>query len=85
MREGRVRGIACMSTDEITIHVTAEVAQAYRTASAEDRRRMDLLVGFQLTEFLRSPDSLEEVMDAMSREARQRGLTPADLDCLLHD
>ena len=74
-----------MKTEEITIHVDPELARAYRAASEEDRRRMDLLVTFQLTEFLRSPESLEEVMDEMSREAQQRGLTPALLDSILHD
>jgi hypothetical protein len=74
-----------MKTNEITIHVNPEVAKAYWDASQEDRRKMELLVNFQLTEFLRSPESLEEVMDEMSREAQQRGLTPAILDSILHD
>ena len=74
-----------MKTDEITIHVNPEVAKAYWDASQEDRRKMELLVNFQLTEFLRSPESLEEVMDEMSREAQHRGLTPALLDSILHD
>lgn len=74
-----------MKTDEITIHVDAEVATAYRTATEEDRRKMDLLAGFQLAEFQRSPESLEKVMDDMSREAQERGLTLQILDSILHD
>ena len=74
-----------MKTDEITIHVDPAVAGAYRAASQEDRRKMDLLVSFQLLEFLRSPESLEEVMDEMSREAQQHGLTPAIMDSILHE
>ena len=74
-----------MKIEEITMHVTPEAAQAYRAASDENRRKMDLLVSFQLTEFLRSPESLEEVMEEMSREAQQRGLTPAILDSILHE
>ena len=72
-----------MKTEEITIQVPAELARAYRTASEEDRRKMDLLASFQLTEFLRSRESLEEVMDEMSREACPRGLTPEILDSIL--
>ena len=74
-----------MKTEEITIHVDPVVAQAYRAASEEDRRRIDLLVSFQLTEFLRAPESLEDVMDEMSREAHERGLTAEILDSIVHD
>jgi hypothetical protein len=74
-----------MKTAEITIHVDPEVATAYSSASEEDRRKMDLLAGFQLTEFLRSPESLEDVMAEMSREAQQHGLTPGNLDSILHE
>ena len=74
-----------MKTDEITVSVNPEVACAYRAASEEYRRKMSLLVGLQLTDFLRSPESLEDVIGEMSREARQRGLTPEILDSLLHE
>jgi hypothetical protein len=74
-----------MKSDEITIHVTPEVAKAYYAASVEERRKMDLLANMQLAEFLQSPESLEEIMDEMSNEARQRGLTLDTLDSLLHD
>jgi len=74
-----------MKTDAITIQVDADVAQAYRAASDEDRRKMDLLASFQLTEFLRSPGSLEDIMDEMSREARQNGLSPAALTAILDE
>jgi hypothetical protein len=74
-----------MKTNEITIHVDVAVATAYRAASDEDRRKMDLLAGFQLAEFQRSPESLEKVMDDMSLEAQERGLTPQILDSILHD
>jgi hypothetical protein len=78
-------GRVSMQTQEITVHVSPEVAEAYRAASPDDRRKMDLLVGFQLTEFLHSPERLEEVMDEMSHEAQQRGLTAKLLDSILHD
>jgi hypothetical protein len=74
-----------MSTDAITIHVNSEVAQAYLSASEEDRRKMDFLAGFQLAEYLRSPEPLEKVIEDMSRETQSRGLTPEILESLLHD
>ncbi len=74
-----------MKTDAITIHVDHEVAKAYLAASEDDRRKMDLLAGFQLTEFLHSPESLEKVIDDVSREAKERGLTPEILDSILHE
>ena len=74
-----------MPTGEITIHVESGVADAFRSASEEDRRKMDLLVSLQLNEFVQSPPSLEEAMKAMSDEARRNDLTPEILDSILHD
>jgi hypothetical protein len=74
-----------MKTAEIKIHVDPEVAMAYTSASQEDRCKMDMLVGFQLVEFLHSPESIEEVMAEMSREAMQHGLTSESLDSILHE
>jgi hypothetical protein len=74
-----------MNTETITIHVSPQVATAYRTASEEDRRRLDLLVSLQLTDFLRSSDSLEDAIEDMSREATATGLTPEMLDSIIHE
>jgi hypothetical protein len=74
-----------MITDTITVRVPADVARAYKAASDEDRRKMDLLMGFQLTDFARSSHSLDESMNAMSREAQRNGLTPEILKSILDD
>jgi hypothetical protein len=74
-----------MDTDEITIRVNHEIADAYWRASPPDRKRMDVFLEFQLAEFLKSPESLEQVMDEMSEESQRRGLTPATLDSILHE
>jgi hypothetical protein len=74
-----------MSTAEITIKVDADLADAYRSASEQDRRKMDLLASLQLTKYLRSHESLEEAMDAMSQEASRNGMTPEILDSILND
>lgn len=72
-----------MKRETITISVTPQVAMQYRAASEEVRRKMDLLVNFQFSEFLKSSDSLETVVNAMSQEAASTGLTPEILDSIL--
>jgi hypothetical protein len=74
-----------MTTGEITVQVDAEVARAYQSASEEDRRKMGLLVNLQLAEILRYGEPLEKIMDEMSREARQNGLTQATLASILRE
>jgi hypothetical protein len=73
-----------MKTEAITVHVSPQIATAYRAASPEDRRKLDLLVSLQLTEFFTSGESLEKVMDEMSQEAVSAGLTPEILDSILN-
>ncbi len=74
-----------MSSAEITIQVHPDVARAYKAASESDRKKMDFLVSRRLTDYMQSTQSLDEVMDAMSREAQQNGLTPEILDSILND
>ena len=62
--------------DTITVAVDADVAQAYRTVSERDRRKLDLLVNLRLREATRSSQSLREIMEEISRGAQERGLTP---------
>ena len=74
-----------MKSETITIHVSPQAAMAYRAASTDDRRKLDLLVSLQLTKFSSSGDSLEKVMDDMSQEAAAAGLTPEILDSILNE
>ncbi len=73
-----------MRTETITVHVSPQAATAYRTASAEDRRKLDLLVSLQLTGLLSQGDSLEKVTEDIGQEAAAAGLTPEILDSILH-
>jgi hypothetical protein len=73
-----------MQTEAITVHVTPQAATTYRTASEEDRRKLDPLVSSRLSEFSKSNDSLATIMDAMSQEAANAGLTPEVLETILH-
>jgi len=70
---------APMETTTIRIRVSPTAARAYEQASEEDRRKLDALLDLKLTEATSPRRSLEEVMEAMSREARERGLTPEAL------
>ena len=71
--------------DTITVVVDADVAQAYRTVSDRDRRKLDLLVNLRLREATRSSQSLREIMEEVNRSAQERGLTPKILRSILGD
>ncbi len=74
-----------METKTITIHVDAEMAQAYESASQEERRKLDVLLNLKLREVTRKKRPLEEIMDEISRSAQERGLTPEILDSILNE
>jgi hypothetical protein len=74
-----------MAVEEITIHVDAESARAYRGASEQERRKLDTLLSLRLHEALHSAGSLEQLMRDISRKAQERGLTPEILDSILHE
>ena len=71
--------------DRITVSVDADVAQAYRAVSDRDRRKLDLLVNLRLRDATRSSQSLREVMEEISRNAQQRGVTPEILESLFDE
>jgi hypothetical protein len=72
-------------TDTITVTVDSEVAEKYRSASDMDRRRMDLLVNLHLRDLMGPRRPLEEIMQELSREAQERGLTPEILQSILDE
>ncbi len=74
-----------MQTEEITIRVDAEAAQAYREASQQDRRKLDLLLSLRLHDALRPGGSLKDLMSEISRKAQERGLTPEILESILRE
>ena len=69
----------------ISIQVSPTVAKAYRNASAQERKKMELLLSLRLLEVTRARKPLEDVMREISRSAQKRGLTPEILDELLKD
>ena len=72
-------------SDQITVSVDPDVANAYRLASDDDRRKLDLLVNLRLRDATRSKASLKEVMLEISQNAQQRGLTPEILRTMLDE
>ncbi|NOX53376.1 MAG: hypothetical protein GXP27_02850 [Planctomycetes bacterium] len=72
-----------MPGEPITVVVDPEVANAYRSASDDERRKLDLLVSLRLRDATRSKESLKEVMRQVSKNAQERGLTPEILQSSL--
>jgi hypothetical protein len=73
-----------MQTEEITIRVDTAATRAYRAASEQERRKLDLL-SLRLHEALQPSGSLEDLMRELSRKAQERGLTPEVLESILHE
>ena len=71
--------------DTITIVVDPDLADAYRAASDQDRRTLDLFLILRLRDIMRTAESLHDVMAEITRNARARGLTPEILEELLRD
>lgn len=74
-----------LTTETITIQVTPEIAKAFRSASASERKKMELLLNLRLLEVTRTRKPLEQVMREISRSAQERGLTEEILNELLRD
>lgn len=74
-----------MDTREITIKVDAKAADGYAAASAEERKKIDLLLSLRLSQVTGPSESLEQIMRETSAEARARGLTERELDELLRE
>lgn len=74
-----------MTYATIQIQVDERLARAYNDATAEEKERLQSLLSLWLQEFGKAPLDLTELMDEISRRARERGLTPEILEALLRD
>ena len=73
-----------MPTETISIPLDPQTARAYGAACAEEKLKMQALVGLWLRELTSNElPSLEQVLDEAGRKAQARGLTPEVLDSLL--
>ena len=74
-----------METEQITIQVDAEAARAFKSASEQDRRKLEALLSIRLTEVIKTRDSLKAIMGEISQKAQERGLTPEILRSILDE
>ncbi len=72
-------------TEQITVSVDSDVANLYRSASNNERRKLDLLVNLRLRDATESGKSLRNTMLEISRNAQRRGLTPDGLQSILDE
>ena len=72
-------------TEQITVSVDPEVAEVYRSASDEVRRKLEVLVNLRLRDATLSRRALRDVMREVSRNAQRRGLTPEILQSILDE
>lgn len=69
--------------EQITVSVDSDVAELYRSASDNERRKLDLLVNLRLRDATESDKSFRDMMLDVSRNAQRRGLTPEILQSIL--
>ena len=74
-----------METEQITIQVDAEAARAFKSASAEDRRKLEALLSIRLSEVTGTRESLKTMMSEVSQKVEHRGLTPEMLKAMLNE
>ncbi|HKS29290.1 MAG TPA: hypothetical protein VJS44_15785 [Pyrinomonadaceae bacterium] len=75
-----------MSSEAITLEIDSEAAQAFKSASAEERAKLQVLLGIWLKEYARADAaSLKETMAEISQKAQTRGLTPEILESILEE
>ncbi len=75
-----------MATETITLEVDAEAAQAFKAVSANEREKLQVLLGIWLKEYAKADGiSLKATMDEISKEAQSRGLTPKILESILEE
>lgn len=72
-------------TEQITVSVDSDVANRYRSASNQERRKLDLLINLRLRDVTESGKSLRDTMLEISWNAQQRGLTPEILQSSLDE
>jgi len=73
-----------MQNPTITIPVDPQTAQAYDSASPQEKQKLQALLSLRLRELASGEyPSLQQVLDEVGRKARDRGLTSEVLDSLL--
>jgi hypothetical protein len=80
------RRMTRMSARKITIQLDDKTAKAWDAASEEERRRIESRLRLEAWRALNAPTrSLDDVMNDMARQARERGLTEERLEEILNE
>ena len=75
-----------MSTPVIAIPVDESTADAYRSASADQQRRLQMLLRLRLRELTTRPARpLDQIMDEVGKAALEKGLTSESLSSILNE
>jgi hypothetical protein len=73
-----------MATEQITLRIDAAAARIFKSASPNDREKLELLLGVLVKEYTEGDvSSLKSTMDEIAAKARERGLTPEILEAAL--
>lgn len=71
--------------EQITVSVDPDLAEMHRSASDDERRKLDLIINLRLRDAIESRRSLQEIMLEISRNAQERGMTPEILQSILDE
>ena len=75
-----------MVTETITLEIDSEAAQAFKSVSADEREKLQVLFGIWLKEYARAESvSLKDTMTKISQKAQSRGLTPEILESIIEE
>lgn len=74
-----------MNTTTISIPLDPKTADIYRSASVDDKKKLQVLLSLWLREYEKPSKPLGELMDEISKKAQERGLTPTILESILND
>ena len=73
-----------MVTEPITLQIEVDAARAFKSASADEREKIQTLMSVLLREYAKTDvTSLKRTMDEIGERAQEKGLTPELLDSIL--
>ncbi len=74
------------SLEEIKIQIDSEAAEVYKSASSDEKKKIQILFSSWLKEIaLKDKSTLKQLMNEISDNAQDRGLTPEILETILSE
>jgi hypothetical protein len=75
-----------MTTETITLQIDPDAANIFRSASSEQREKLQVLMGIWLRQLGKDQSSsLRQTMDEISNKAKARGLTAEAVEEILKE